>query len=305
MEHGSLGRLELVAGGRLSNDGLPEQANAALFEATAAFIQLDEHRTIALWNHGEGPPAVVLHDDDDQEHRTLAPTLETFLDVWSKRKTGTVLDARYDDALPTLRHAELAAWLHAQKVKLSTRKAPDFARWMRRLAIAMTDAPATPSGVPPKDMAARAIASLGKGPRDPKLAALLAELGIDFKKYKTAAMQRDLAVPEHGFSLQFNGKKLCYVIFANKGVEVFDAARRTWVRCEAYPHLICGVKMTDRLAIAKKKLGKPTDPRDDESFLSYPIPGGRLCLSWVTRQAKGGPAPGEIEMLKLYHRPSR
>ncbi len=81
---------------------------------------------------------------------------------------GTELDGLDLDEGPPRRHKELAQWLTQKNVKVEKRRAPDFGKWVAKLA--KGDAPPKPGGLlpPPKDMVSRVIAVLGKPATDPE-----------------------------------------------------------------------------------------------------------------------------------------
>jgi len=278
LPHGSLGYFEVMKGGKFADGALSRDANKQIADATAIFLMFGDGSELALWNHGDGPPAVVLIDSEGQ-HRTVASSLEAFLEACGRQDTDTELDGKYLDDAPPQRHKELAAWLRARKVKVAKRKAPDFGKWVH--ALAKVDAPPKASGLapPPKDMAARAIAALGKPASDAKLAGLLAELGIDLKRYKTADSQRFLLVPPHGYALSFEAKKLKRVEFTNAGYVSWDYVNGKDAKFAAFPHEVWkGVKATDKLATALKKLGKPSDATPSAGLYYYKLPGGAQAL---------------------------
>jgi hypothetical protein len=179
-------------------------------------------------------------------------------------------------------------------------KAPDFGAWVEKLA--KTDAPPTAGGlpVPPKDTAQRAIASLGKSPSDKTLAALLADLGIDLKKYKTAGSQRHLLVPKHGYSLSFEKQKLRGVEFTNAAYESWDYVNGKDAKFTAFPHEILKcVKVTDKLAVMKKKLGKAAEESPELGTYYWNFPGKvRLLVACVDPDETDGPLkPGAVQYL--------
>jgi hypothetical protein len=307
LEHGSLGYFEAMAGGKYRDDALSKEANKKIADATGIFMSFGEGSELALWNHGEGPPAVVLIDSEGQ-HRTVAPSFEAFLDAWSKRKSGTELDGKYLDDAPEQQHEKLRAWLRAKKVTATKAKAPDFAKWVAKLS--KTDAPPKSDGLPPppKDMAARALASLGKGASDPKLAALLAELGIDLKSYKTADAQRHLIVAPHGYKLSFRQKKLDGVEFTNKGYSSWDYVNGKDAVYEAYPHdVFKGAGPTDKIDAIKKKLGKTHDEDAEGGRYYWTLPGNvQLFVSCVDNDETDGPLkPGTVEYFSISIREGR
>lgn len=279
---GSLGYFEVMAGGKFRDDSLSKEANKTIADATGIFMLFGEGSELALWNHGDGPPAVVLIDSEGQ-NRTVASSLEAFLTKVAKRDTDTELDGDGDDDDVPQKHKELAAWLKTKKVTAAKRTAPDFGKWVTKLS--KVDAPPKAGGLPapPKDMAARGIASIGKKANDPKLAALLAELGIDLKNYKTADAQRHLYVPKHGYKLQFEKGTLKALEFTAAKHESWDYVNSKHASFEAFPfEIFKGVKITDSLAVMKKKLGKPVKESEELGTYYWDLPGNvRFLVSVI------------------------
>jgi hypothetical protein len=264
--------------GKFSDDALSKDAKKTIAEATGIFMTFGEGSQLALWNHGDGPPAVVLIDSEG-ENRTVAPSLEAFLEAVSKQKSDTELDGEYLEDAPPQRHADLAKWLREKKVKVAKQKAPHFGKWVDKLAKGAAPPRASGLPAPPKDMAARAIAALGKTASDPKLVALLADLGIDLKNYKTADAQRFLLVPQHGYSLSFESKKLKRVELTNGGYVSWDDVNGKDATFAAFPHeIIKGVRTTDKLKVALKKLGKPSDQTPEAALYYFTLSGGAQAL---------------------------
>lgn len=290
---GTLGDFEAMTGGKFDDGSLSSEANKAIAAATGIFMAFGEGSELALWNHGEGPPAVVLIDSEGQ-NRTVAPTFEAFLEAWSKQNTRTELDAKYLDDAPPQRHEELAAWLKTKKLKVEKRSAPDFAKWVKKLAKTDTRPKASGLPAPPKDMASRAIASLGKPATDKRLAALLAELGIDLKNYKTADSQRFLHVPKHGYSFSFEKKKLDSVKFTAAKFEDWDYVNGKDAKFAAFPHeIIKGVKITDKIAVIKRKLGKSSSEDAESGSGHWDLPGKVLLYVSCVHPEDRGPIPAK------------
>lgn len=286
---GSLGYFEAMAGDKFVDDSLPLDANKEIAGATGVFMIFGEGSMVALWNHGEGPPAVVLIDSEGQ-HRTLAPTLEAFLEAWSKQKTGTELDGMDLDDDEPQRHKELARWLAEKKVRAERRKAPDFGRWIDTLVKSAAPPKAKELPGPPKDMAKLAMAAIGRPATDPKVNALLTALGIDFAKYKTADAQRHMLVPRHGYRLSFEKKKLVEVLFANQGLTRFDYVNGKDARFAAFPHeVLKGAKTTDTLDVIRRKVGKFDSEDVEWGAYRCELPGGaKLVVSCAVRGKKKG-----------------
>lgn len=280
LPRGSLGHFESLAGGKFSDSGLSRAANKTIAAAVGIFMTFGEGSELALWRHDDGPPAVVLIDSEGQ-HRTVAGTLEAFLTDVSKRRSDTELDGRDGDDAPPQRHQELAAWLRAAKVKVPEAKGklPDFGAWVTSLI--GTDAPPSSSGLPAPglDMATRTIAALGKPASDPAVVALLAELGIDLKKYKTADALRALLVPLHGYALSIEGKKLKSVEFTNQGYSCWDPSGGADATFAAFPHeVVPGVRTTSTVKAALSALGPPSDSTPAAGLYYYVLPGSTHVL---------------------------
>jgi hypothetical protein len=287
LRHGSLGYFEVMGGSRFADGALSKDANKKIAGATGIFMSFGEGSALAFWKHGKTPPAIVLLDSEGQ-HRTVAPSLEAFLIAWSKRETGTELDGKYLDDAPAQRHAELAAWLREHDVEPAPGDAPNFGAWFAE--IAKSDAPPDPADLPapPEDMAPRVLAALGKLAKDPELAALLAELGIDLARYKTADAQRHLLVPVHGYALSFEKKVLKRVTFANAGYRSWDYANAKHAAFNAFPHeIVKGMRITDDLAVVKEKLGKAESESAERGTYYY----REGLLSVVAPDVVDGPIP--------------
>lgn len=296
MPQGSLGYFERMSGGKFADDALTKDANKAIAGATGVFMTLGEGSMLALWNHGDGPPAVVLLDSEGQ-HRVLAPTLEAFLVAWSKKKTGTELDGYDFDEDEPQRHAELAAWLEENEVHARRRKVPDFGAWFDEIA---SDKPAPEAGElppPPADMAEYAVAAIGGSAKDPKVKALLAAVGIDFAKYKTADAQRHLLVPRHGYSFSFEKKKLQEVTFAAEGRTAYDYVNGKGVRFAPFAHEVFkGAKTTDTLDVIREKIGRFDSEDAEWGAYACDLPSGaKLIVSCFVR----GRRKGRVEYIKL------
>ena len=294
MLDGSLGNFEVMAGGKYVDGALSAEANKKIAAATGIFMSFGEGSQLALWNHDDdAPPAVVLIESEGQ-HRTVAPSLEAFFEAWSKQKTETELDGKYLDDGPPQRHAELAAWLRTQKVNVEKRKAPHFGKWIEKLS--KVDAPPSANGLPapPKDMATRAIAALGKPASDAALSSLLGELGIDLKSYKTADAQRALYAPSRGYALSFEKKVLKSVLFANKGYTSWSNGTGREETFAAYPHaVINGANVTDTLKNVKAKIGTVDDENPDAGLYYFKVsaPSGAAGLIRCATPDSGGDVP--------------
>lgn len=289
VQQGSLGYFERMAGGKFADDALSTDVNKTIDSAIGVFLWLGEGSMVALWQHGEGPPAVVLLDSEGQ-HRGLAPTLEAFLVAWSKQKTGTALDGNDVDDDQLQRHADLAAWLARKKISAEKRKVPDFGEWFDEVAAGPPPPKSGELVPPPENMAEYAIAAVGRSAADPKVKALLAALGIDFAKYKTADAQRHLVVPRHGYSLCFEKRKLETVRFAAEGLTAYDYVNGKDVRFAPFPHAVfAGVRTTDTFAEIKAKVGSfdSEDPEWGAYVCNHPS-GVKVQVSLFTRGRRKG-----------------
>ena len=126
--HGNVGYFDAVASEPLP-EGLakaPEHVDA-LRAKLGLFLALPDGSQLALWAHGDGPPAVVLLGSEG-ELKNVAPTLEAFLVALGQ--AGTDISELDDDDASDGRPA-LLGWLASRGVSEPDAKlrVPTFGTW--------------------------------------------------------------------------------------------------------------------------------------------------------------------------------
>jgi hypothetical protein len=213
-----LGDFDAIAGERFEYWVSDDDATDELRPKLAQFLLLPDGSRVALWDHGQPVPAVVLiGSEGDLEN--LAPSLEAFLQNWTRGNTG-VLDLDFGDAPEPdadddgerATRSALAAWLEARGVSApDVPEPPDFQHWLEGIVAASVRARAERAAArpalvvparPPVDLVARVEVLLGRRTDDPAVAALCVELGFDLSLVPGPDEFRALARLDQGYCLE-------------------------------------------------------------------------------------------------------
>ena len=122
---GTFGQLNTCAIEQIPKKWNPDYA-ARLQAAGRSFLLFFDGARVALLKTGSGADAVVYLGSEGKG-RTIANSLEAFLILWSKGKTGIVEldDEKYADG-----HKKLVGWLTARKIEAPAAADFDFQAWL-------------------------------------------------------------------------------------------------------------------------------------------------------------------------------